>query len=288
MPSIFKKLSSKRKSTGISKKKSSDQSSIFRLKKSSNEQKPTIDPPTTSSDGGQFEQPCLTWTSSFESAAESQVIVPSFSNSSDESSSQSEIESLKQSHSEELERMSAQISKLEKANESLKMEKETSEQAMLEQESEIIQKNSEIISLSDSLAKTTAKVEEEESSSTTNNTRARTLSEEIFGNEYQRKYETVQTIVYHQELDIVTKAEEISYLQSALRAQELQHGAQLRMLQAKLLEREDEIKSLKDELTVTSQLVSQTASMLLKHQKKDAGYLEYWTSGRSCNHTKTS
>mmetsp|Transcript_32818 Transcript_32818/g.79480 ORF Transcript_32818/g.79480 Transcript_32818/m.79480 type:complete len:286 (+) Transcript_32818:50-907(+) len=284
MPSIFKKLSSKSKSTGTSKK--SGKSSIFRVKKS-------IDPPTTTEKQPlELEHPCLTWTSSVDSG-ESPVIAPSFSNPSD-GSVQSDIESLKQDHSEEVERLAAAISQLEKANETLKMEKETTEQVMLQQESEILQQNSEIHSLSDTLAKA-AKVNEESSIANTTPTKT-ILPEDIFGNEYQRKYEAAQTIIYRQEIDIVTKAEEISYLQSALRAQELQHDAQRKLLLSKVLEREQEIESLNEKLTVTSQLVSQTASMLLKHNTGEpqrrrnntatTSYFEYW-SGGSNNHTKT-
>lgn len=161
--------------------------------------------------------------------------------------------------------MGAETSQAEKANETVKMEKETVDHAMM------LPQESEIKSLSDTLAETT-KISEKSSNITTDTI---IPEDDISGNdEYQRKYEAAETIISHQEMDIVTKAEEISYLQSALRAQELQHDAEVKSLLGKLQGQEQEIESLKDELTVTGQLVSQTASMLLKQPTETESSLQ--------------
>ncbi|KAL3939183.1 MAG: hypothetical protein SGBAC_006041 [Bacillariaceae sp.] len=236
MPSLFKKLtSSKNKSTGKSKR--SNKSGIFRPKKS-------IDPPSA---GEQvLEDPSLTWTSSLDSGV--CYYGPA----------QSEVESIGQSLSDEVDPMTAESSQAEKANETVQMEKEpTNQVVMLPQESEI--KN-----LSDILGGT-IKISKESSNRTTDTI---IPEDEVSADEYQRKYEAAETIISHQEMDIVAKAEEISCLQSALRAQELQHDAEVKSLLGKLQGQEQEIESLQEELTVTGQLVSQTASMLLKQHSE--------------------
>lgn len=261
MPLLLKKLSqkSKRISKGTSKAllKSSQRSNIFRLGKKSDDQQPEVQ---QQKEQEQEIQPQLTWTTSCDSEESSPVLSPS---NSSVGSSSSENESFQNHHSGEVERLTAEITALETSKEAAKMEKEASEQVMLQQENEIIKMDSEITSLRNALTEF-AKLNKESSSSKNKNVVSRTiLPEEIFGNEYQRKYEAAQTIIYHQEIEIVTKAEEISFLQSTLQAQEDKHETQVKLLLNKLLEREDEIEKLKEKVQVTSELVSQTASMLL-------------------------
>jgi chromosome segregation ATPase len=245
---FLKKSSSHRQSMGKESKLKPPRKSIFRR-------------PRTATSSLQY----ITWSSSegtsFDSA-DSRAILPALTESShgtDESSRDiQDIESLKQSHAEEIAQMKEEISKLQEANEELKLEKETSEHVMLQQETEIIKKDYEIKRLNDKIG---------ESSETSPQT-----------NEYEGKYKASQDIIRQQEMEIITKADETSYLKNSLHAQELRHEAETMTLQTTVLEKEQEIELLKERLTVTSELVSQTANMLLL-PKKQTGIAENtsWT-----------
>ena len=214
--------------------------------------------------------PNLTWPSSSDSEESSSEVIPTESNV-DELSSIVEIESLKHCHAEEVQRLKAEIEALQSSNEALKVEKDSTERVMLQQEAEIMEKDSEILGLrrlTDALTSSVKAVNKESSRKEVESTTV--APEDIFGDEYKRKYDAAQTIVYHQEIDIVTKAEEISFLQTTLQAQEEKHANEVRSLKLKLLERAQEIETLTEKVEVTSALVSQTATMLLKEYQKGA------------------
>lgn len=203
--------------------------------------------PRTSTSSLQY----ITWSSSegtsFDSV-DSTAILPNLTESSHGTDESRSIESLKQSHVEEIAQMKEEISELQEANEELKFEKETSEHVMLQQETEIIKKDYEIKRLNDKIG---------ESSETSPQT-----------NEYEGKYKASQGIIRQQEMEIMTKVDETSHLKNSLHAQELRHEAETMTLLTTVFEREQEIELLKERLTVTSELVSQTANMLLRPQKQ--------------------
>lgn len=209
--------------------------------------------PRTSTSSHQY----ITWSTSegtsFDSL-DSRSILPALTGSSHGTEESSRlliqnIESLKQSHNDELARMKEEISKLQAANEELKLEKETSEHVMLQQETEIIKKDYEIKQLTVEIGASRSETSPKE-------------------NEYEQKYKASQEIIHKQEMEIITKADESSYLKNSLRAQKLRHEAETLTLRTTIMGKEQEIDTLKERLTVTSELVSQTANMLLKQPKK--------------------
>eukprot|EP00980_Cylindrotheca_fusiformis_P007750 scaffold1648_cov115-Cylindrotheca_fusiformis.AAC.5 len=196
--------------------------------------------------------PYITWSTSEGSSFDthdSRKIPPTLTGSSHGSSTQAN-ETLQQNHAEEMAALKEMMSKLQAANKELKLEKETAEHVMLQQETDIIKKDYEIKRLkNESLEKS-----------------SETLTQ---ANDFEAKYNASQQIIKKQEMEIITKADEASYLKNALHAQQLRHEAETMTLQTTISEREREIEVLKDQLTVTNQLVSQTANMLLKKPSSD-------------------
>ena len=228
----------------LSKKKSSSKKSIFRVKTKSS-----------------LSVPSMTWSmsesSSFDAKEEpSNITIPSNHSvvngnldtipcDGHSKTLLEEMELLQSKHAHEMTQMEKEISKLKLSQENLTTEHQVSEDVIRKQEFEIFMKDDKIKALQEA-------IDSYESKCTSDK------------NEQEKQSEDQREVIHRQRVNILLKSDEINSLNNQIQDLESTHARERCAMERLLNEKDKSIRNMNERLTIANNLVSQTASLLLK------------------------